>query len=464
MTTPFADRQQFPEMMRRVCETAQKFLNHIGERAPGLMHYEAPMPETLGWQGQGGPETLQKFLDRYLEGMSGSAGPRNFSFVTGGTTPAALIADWLISVFDQNSSHFGHSAAPWVEQEALGFLRDLLRLPEALHGLFVTGATMSNFVGLAVGRQWIAQQQGIELNEEGLYGMKPIDVFSGTPHSSALKSLSMLGMGRKSWRPLRLLPDRESIDVRDLEEKLAARQGEPCLVLASAGTVNTGDFDELAAIAALKEKFPFYLHVDAAFGGFVACSSHQQHLIRGLEHADSVTIDLHKWLNVPYDSGVIFCRHRSLQTQVFQNNAAYLKAPVNGPLSFADLGPENSRRFRGLTTWFTLTAYGAEGYREIVDRNLRLAQEFGAKLQAEAGFVLLSPVHSNIVCFGLQEADKVPAFLESLKQSTEVFMTPSVYQGQAAVRAAFVNWSTTDADIQRAFDACRQSLRAILKA
>jgi len=403
----------------------------------------------LPLKGLGALETLNRFQKQYAHDMANSAGPRYFGFVTGGSTPAAVAGDWLVSVYDQVMSGSNDSVAHFIEKQTLHFLKQLFNLEEEYFGSFVTGATMSNFVSLATARQWIGEQHGFNFSEDGLFGAPEIKVVSATPHSSILKSLSMLGLGRKSWVKIDTLPDREAIDIAKLEQYLK-EQTQPVVVIANAGTVNTVDFDDLESIGQLKKKYNFWMHVDAAFGGFAACSPKYQHLVKGLNYADSVTIDAHKWLNVPYDAAMQFTRHKNVHVKVFQNQAAYLGDPALMPDAM-HFTPENSRRFRALPSWFTLTAYGKEGYQDIVERNCEAAQFLGEQIKHSKEFRLLAPVRMNVACFSFKEEttmDDIRSFLGAVRDDGQVFFTPTLYKGVPAIRAAISNWQTQVSDVE----------------
>lgn len=448
------DKQQLADVLQASYQTAVEFLAGIAERPVGNS-FVAQAPLALPQQGQGATGALEVFKARYWDGLTGSAGPRYWGFVTGGSTPAALMGDWLVSAFDQNTIGASEPAAVAVERETIGMLRQLFGLSEAHSGSFVTGATMANMVGLAIGRQWAAKELGIDPVQDGLYKLPPIPVLSGSPHSTIYKAMSMLGMGRRNLQLVSVLPDREAVDVTQLRAALQSLEGQPCIVVANAGTVNTVDFDDIQVIADLKNEFDFWLHVDGAFGGFAACSPQYRYLVAGLEAADSITVDAHKWLNVPYDSAMQFTRRRDLQAEIFQNNSAYIGTVGDNP-DFVHLTPESSRRFRALPAWFTLMAYGAEGHCEIVERDCAMAKLLGERISASDKFRLLAPVRMNVVCFTLAGevgSERIKAYLTAVRETGAVFMTPTVYKGTPGIRAAISNWRTEEKDIEIAWEA-----------
>jgi glutamate/tyrosine decarboxylase-like PLP-dependent enzyme len=270
----------------------------------------------------------------------------------------------------------------------------------------------------------------------------------------------MLGIGRKQVIRPPCLPGREAVDPAALEGELAALGGRPAIVVASAGTVNTGDFDDLLALARIRERHPFWLHVDGAFGLFAACSPRFQHLVEGLAAADSITVDGHKWLNVPYDSALQLTRHLEAQLAVFQNASSYLARPEPLEHNFIHLVPENSRRFRALPAWMSLVAYGREGYRELVERGCDLARALGEKIAGAGPFELLAPVRLNTVCFalrdrqgGLASEEETRRFLTRLRDDGRAFLTYTVHDGQPAARCALTGWRTREEDVEITFQA-----------
>lgn len=447
-----------------VLDYARSFLDGLPERpaaAPDQLTGSPPTVPVALPAGCGAGPALAAFVAQYGAGLSGSAGPRYFGFVTGGSTPAALAGDWLTSTFDQNVSNHIGSVAAQVEHQTLGWLRALFGLPARFHGNFVSGATAANTVALATARQVLHQRCGVDIAADGLAAALPTVVLAGAAHSSIDKALAILGLGRRALQRLPCLPGRTAIDPQALAAALAAlAEGTPCVVVASAGEVNTGDFDNLIVLAELCRANRAWLHVDGAFGLFTALLPGAEGArLAGIADADSVTVDLHKWLNVPYDSGVVFTSHPAAQRAVFRASSAYLgdsEDPLHGT-------PENSRRFRALPAWLSLRAYGRSGIAGWVAANCAQARQLGAGISRQPALELLSPVHLNIVCFALRQ-DPSPAardrFLLALNSAGRCFMTPTVLAGRPAIRAAISNWSTTTADIEITLAALAEAAHA----
>jgi glutamate/tyrosine decarboxylase-like PLP-dependent enzyme len=442
------DKKNISAILQHTLSVAEKHFKKNNAIPPGRFIADTSL-EDLPESGIGALDTLDLFERNFADKMANSAGPRYFGFVTGGATPASVAGDWLVSVYDQNACGSNDSIAPQIERQTIHYFKQLFGFSPEYFGSFVTGATVSNFVSLAIARQWIGEQGGIDFSNDGM-GRIPIKILSATPHSSIAKSLSMLGIGRNALIKIDTLPDREAIDLAALENYLK-QNPEPVILVANAGTVNTVDFDDLETIGLLKKKHRFWMHVDAAFGGFAACSEKFSHLMKGINHADSITVDAHKWLNVPYDAAMQFTRHKALQLKVFQNSAAYLGDPEKSP-DYFHYTPENSRRFRALPSWFTLTAYGKKGHAEIVERNCACALQLGEALMLSENFKLLAPVRMNVVCFTLKEAsltfERIQLFLKAVRDDGRIFFTPTLYKGIPAIRAAISNWQTSAEDIE----------------
>lgn len=443
------DLDQLETLLTAVQAKAMDYLSTLAERPTSSNNQVSNMGE-LPEEGSGTLHALDLFSERFEPLMVASSGPRFWGFVTGGTTPAAIAGDWLTSIYDQNTQTTkGHGdVSAIIEKETIHLLLALLQLPKDYLGGFVSGATMSNFTCLATARQWIGHQLGKDFAKDGVSETVPI--LSATPHSSSVKSLAMLGLGSKNIISIHTKSgDREAMDIDHLESTIESLDGKPFILISSAGTVNTVDFDDFSAIAKLKERHPFWWHIDAAFGGFAACSPAHEHLLTDWENADSITLDGHKWLNVPYESGIFLIKekHQLLQVSSFQNsNAPYLGDPMAN-FNYLNLLPENSRRLKALPAWFTLTSYGRKGYQEIVENCISLAKQFGQAIEENVHCELLAPVRLNTVCFCLKNEAESISFLDKLNATGKVFMTPTVYKERKAIRAAFVNFRTTKEDI-----------------
>ncbi|MBE4947077.1 aspartate aminotransferase family protein [Chryseobacterium culicis] len=454
-------------LLNIVKEQGVTYLNSLESRPTSVISQNAPERQELPESGYGTEEALQIFNRKFEPIMVGSGGPRYWGFVTGGATPASVAGDWLATVYDQNVQTVkgqGDISAV-IEIETIQLLLELLQLPEKFLGGFVSGATMSNFTCLGVARQWLGREQGRDIAKEGISGA--VKVLTATPHSSSIKSLSLLGLGSSNIIKIKTEEgNREAINIKDLEEHILKLGGEPFILISSGGTVNTVDFDDFKAVRKLKEKYSFWWHIDAAFGGFAACSETHQHLVEDWEYADSITVDCHKWLNVPYESAVFLIKeqYKILQVETFQNsNAPYLGDPLEN-FSYLNFLPENSRRLKALPAWFSLMSYGKKGYQEIVDKNISWAKQLGELIENSDDFKLLAPVRLNTVCFSLKDntkQDEVGVFLEKLNDTGKVFMTPTFYNEHNGIRAAFVNWMTDEKDIRMVFDLMNETIQEI---
>ena len=468
MPTSSPEQSEIPEVLKLVASEAQAFLDRLDDRAvrpelaeKGLEAFAGSLPE----EGEGALEAVRLLSQEGAKAAIGSAGPRFFHFVIGGVTPAALGADWLTSALDQNAGAWASSPlAAKLEVVSLEWLRDLFGLPSGGGGVLTTGATMANFAGLAAARRWWGERHGVDVEQEGFAKLPVVPVFSSRYiHSSALKALAMLGIGRGSVRTF----SKDAAGRLDLEAMEAALRdlgGAPAIVVANAGEVNTGDFDPIEAMADVAERHSAWLHVDGAFGLFAAVSPKVAHLVRGIERADSVIADGHKWLNVPYDSGFAFVRDPKLLGGVFSLQAAYLPPADDPQPSFMHLGPESSRRARALTVWATLRAYGRKGYRDMVERHLALAQRVAERVDDAPDLERLADVPLNIVCFRFRppevpdsEVDELNRRLgEAVLEDGRVYVGTTVYEGRVAFRPAIVNWRTTEDDVDELVDVIRE--------
>jgi len=459
VSDPLLDRDRLPALLAGVAEAATRYLAGIdGERVQSgrVEAAAAAFGGGLPEHGGGSAEAIALLAEEGIAAATRSAGPRFFHFVTGGSTPAALGADWLASALGQNS--FSWVSSPLgsrLEKVAVGWLKELFGLPASWGGVLTTGATMANFTGLAAARRWWASEHGVDLDEQGFAGLPPVPVLtSGYLHGSAVKALAMLGIGRARIRRFAADPAGR-LDRAALSAALAELAGAPAILIANAGEVNTGDFDPIEEMVELGHANHAWVHVDGAFGLFARASTQAAELARGVEGADSVIADGHKWLNVPYDCGFAFVRDPELMHGAFQIAGPYLPVGTDERPSFADFGPEASRRARALAVWATLKAYGRDGYREMVDRHIGLARRVGAAVEAAPDFELLAPVKLNVVCFRYRPLDVAEADLDELNRRLgaailadgRVFYGTTVYAGKVAFRPAISNWRTTEPDV-----------------
>ncbi len=375
-----------------------------------------------------------------------TAGPRYFGFVVGGALPAALAANWLAGAWDQNAGIVALSPiAAKLEEVATRWLLDALGLPPTCGAGFVTGATMANFSGLSAARHALLARQGWDVEAQGLYGAPPLTVVVGDEvHVSVLKALSMLGLGHK--RVIRVPVDGQGRMRVDALPALDERT----IVCLQAGNVNSGAIDPLEPIIARAKSARAWVHVDGAFGLWAAAAPTLASLVGGIGEADSWATDAHKWLNVPYDSGLVFVREaRHLQEAMAQNAAYLVQGEMREPNHYT---PDFSRRARGVEVWAALRSLGRAGLADLIERTCRHAARFAAGLRA-AGYTILNDVALNQVLVSFGDDEKTRRVIASIQADGTCWCGGTVWQGRAAMRISISSWATTEADVERSLAA-----------
>jgi glutamate/tyrosine decarboxylase-like PLP-dependent enzyme len=377
-------------------------------------------------------------------------GGRYFGFVIGGALPAALAADWLTSAWDQNAGlYIAGPAASVVEEIAGRWVADLLHLPQDVSFAFVTGTQMAHATALAAARNHLLAEVGWDVEERGLTGAPPIRVFAGEKvHSTFPRALRFVGLGLQSIERIpaddqgRMRPDA-------LGDALSAHDG-PAIVSAKAGEVNTGSFDDFHAIADAAERAGAWLHVDGAFGLWAAASPRFAHLTDGAERADSWATDGHKWLNVPYDCGIMLCARPEPHRRAISVYADYLiHTGEGGPRDQMDWTPEFSRRARGFTVYAAIRSLGRSGIAELVERCCDHATRFAAGIAEVPGAEVLNEVVLNQVLFRFDSDECTQSVLAAVQESGVAWMSGSTWAGRQAIRLSVSNWQTTEEDIDR---------------
>jgi glutamate/tyrosine decarboxylase-like PLP-dependent enzyme len=403
------------------------------------------------------PLSVLRLLDETASAATTAmAGPRFFGFVVGGSLPAALAANWLAGAWDQKSAF--RSVAPataTLEEVSLRWLVDLFGLPAGTAAGFTTGATVANFTALAAARHAVLTRAGWDVEGDGLFGAPPVHVVVGDEvHPSLVKALGMIGLGRN--RVIRVPVDDQGRMRTDEMPRLTG----PTIVCAQAGNVNSGAIDPLAEICARAREDAAWVHVDGAFGLWAAAVPSMRQLTTGIEDADSWATDAHKWLNVPYDSGLAFVRDPDALRAAMSVSAEYLPA-AGGQRNPCDYTPEMSRRGRGVEVWAALFSLGRNGLVDLIERNCRLARRFATELSA-AGFAILNDVVLNQVLVSFGDADATDRIVAAIQADGTCWCGGTVWHGRPAMRISVSSWATTDDDVTRSVEAIIKAAQSVL--
>jgi glutamate/tyrosine decarboxylase-like PLP-dependent enzyme len=439
-------------LLESAAERALRYLERIDDRAVApdaeaterLRELDEPLP-----QAPSDPEGVLELLDaRCSPATMAMSGPRFFGFVIGGSLPVTLAANWLASAWDQSTAlHRVTPATAQLEELALSWLLDLFGLPPESGGAFVTGATLGNLCALAAARHAVYTRIGWDIEGDGMVGAPPVTVvIGGEAHPSVFKSLGLLGLGRN--RVVRVPVDGQGRMRADLLPDIAG----PTIVCAQAGNVNTGAFDPFEEICARAHESGAWVHVDGAFGLWAAAAAPARAgLVRGVKEADSWATDAHKWLNVPYDSGLAFARDREALRSAMAVTAEYLPTETERR-NPADYTPELSRRARGVEVWAALKALGREGVADLVERTCRHARRFAEGL-ADAGYEILNEVVLNQVLVSFGHATVTEKVITDIQRDGTCWCGGTVWQGRTAMRISVSSWATTEEDVHMSLEA-----------
>jgi aromatic-L-amino-acid/L-tryptophan decarboxylase len=467
------DWNQFRQLAHRMVDDMIDHLSTLPAKPawqPMPADVEARLAEPVPYQGIGEEETYRAFLRDVLPYPNGNLHPRFFGWVQGNGTPLGMMADMLASGMNPHLAGFNHAPAR-VEQQVIRWFIELMGLPVEASGLLVLGCSMAGLLGIAVARHARGGRaaRGARDERDDRDGaadgaeLRLMFYASSEVHGWLEKALELMGLGPRSLRTIAVDGDFR-IDVAALrlaiaEDRAAGRR--PCCVIGTAGTVNTGACDDLRALAALCREEELWLHVDGAFGALVRLSDQLRHVVDGIELADSIAFDLHKWMYQPFDVACVLVRDGALHRAAFARAAPYLAAlergTIAGGLPFADLGIDLSRGFRALKVWMSLRAYGVDRFARLIEQNVRQAAALAAQIRATPELELLAPVPLNIVCFRYAPRD-VPGhrlnelnqeILLRLQETGTAVPSSTIIDGAFAIRCAIVNHRTKLADLDR---------------
>lgn len=437
------------------------FLARLSERPVGAAASAEELRAALGGplpeEPQQGAEVIDSLIKGAEPGVVGTAGPRFFGFVIGAALPTTVAADWLTSIWDQNAGLFAAGPSASVIEEVAGaWLKELLHIPSHASFSLVTGCQMAHFVGLAAARHHVLAEVGWDVERDGLQGAPPITVVAGVErHVTIDRALRYLGLGTAAVREVEA-DDQGRMEIGSFREALAQAEG-PTIVCTQAGNVNTGAVDPLAEVCDAAHQKGAWVHVDGAFGAWAAAAPSLRPILAGMEKADSWATDAHKWLNVPYDSGLAFCAHPRSHRAAMSVHASYLvQSEDGGERDQMDWTPEFSRRARGLTTYAAIRSLGRQGIAEMIERCCANARRFAAALGAEPGIEIVNDVVLNQVLVSFGDDDRTRDVIRRVQEDGTCWLGGTVWHGRALMRISVSSWSTTAKDVD-------VSLAAILR-
>ena len=453
------------DVLSRAHEIAQHYLDTVAERHVGATATRAALVEALGGPLPQKPADALAVIDALVEhadpGLVASAGPRYFGFVTGGALPVTVAAEWLGSAWDQNASLYVMSPAVAVMEDIVaGWILELVDLPRTASVGFVTGCQMANFTCLAAARHEVLRRAGWNVETQGLQRAPRVRVVVGNEaHVTVLGALRYLGFGSEE---LEVVPVDSQGRMR--AEALAAMLGNgngPTIVCAQAGNVSTGASDPFDAIVEAAHARNAWVHVDGAFGLWAAAVSELDSQVAGMSRADSWATDAHKWLNVPYDSGVAIVADPAPHRAAMGITASYFQRDDNEERAGMDWVPESSRRSRVLALYALFRALGRDGIAGIVRRNCALARRMAERLSAAEGVRILNDVVLNQVLVQFSDDNTTRDVIAKVQAEGTCWAGGAQWHGQQAMRISVSNWSTTEADIDRSAEAIVKAFRGV---
>lgn len=407
-------------------------------------------------------QVINELAEDAQDGLLNTAGGRFFGWVIGGGIPASVAADWLTSAWDQNAAAYACSpSASIIEDVVAGWLKDILGLPQQASYAFVTGCQMAHVTALAAARHKVLADHGWSAERQGLAGSPPIRVLVGEHHETLLRALRHLGIGTDAVVQVAMKDD-GTINVAALETELEKNSDMPTIVSLAAGDLNRGAFDPFDEVCDLAHAHNAWVHIDGAFGLWVASSPRYRHLVKGIEKADSWATDAHKWLNVPYDSGIVFVADSASHKIAMTIPAAYVVNVDNVRDQF-EWGPEWSRRARGIPIYAALRTLGRNGLAEMIERCCDLTRDFVLTLGELPGVeVLTTPViNQGLVRFldpGGDHDKRTDEVINRINASGEAWFGPTIWNGMRVMRVSLSNFRTTQDDIERAVTAIKTAM------